>query len=292
MSSLDADVIVNFYAQDNASPVIDNSVKNIDRSFVQMRNGMRANERSFYLQHQSIFKLNQVMGNLRTITGAGINIMNTMLLTQIRNQAAAKNLRDALRDQSDAFAEFGPNSREFTDAQERVNEVIKEQKDQVLQDTIAWVQMGLYLTSTILPILIKIGSRMRGINKIPSMGAGGSTPSSTITPGAGTAGKGSGRFGGLRGGILGSIITGGLIAGGLAYDYFTNPSNENSPPLNKLPICVPNSTNVLVAKLFNISAIGVNAAAVPAAEAFKLFILSCNFSISSAVLPAPIDINK
>ena len=194
MSSIDPDVNINLNAQDNASPVIDNSVKNIDRSFVQMRNGMRANERSFYLQHQSIFKLNQVMGNLRTITGAGINIMNTMLLTQIRNQAAAKNLRDALRDQSDAFAEFGPNSREFTDAQERVNEVIKEQKDQVLQDTIAWVQMGLYLTSTILPLLIKISSRMRSINRTPMMTPGSpALPSIITTPGSGTTG--SGRFG-------------------------------------------------------------------------------------------------
>jgi hypothetical protein len=230
MSSIDPDVNINLNAQDNASPVIDNSVKNIDRSFIQMRNGLRANERSFYLQHQSIFKFNQVMGNLRTITGAGINIMNTLLLTQIRNQAAAKNLRDATRNVTDAQVEFGIGSKEHIKALEEQNEVIKENEHAVIQDTLAWVQMGTYLASTILPLLIKIGSRMRGINKIPSMGAGGSTPSSTITPGtgAGTAGKGSGRFGGLRGGILGSIITGGLIAGGLAYDYFTNPSNENS----------------------------------------------------------------
>ena len=208
MSSIDPDVNINLNAQDNASPVIDNSVKNIDRSFVQMRNGMRANERSFYLQHQSIYKLNQVMGNLRTITGAGINVMNTMLLTQIRNQAAAKNLRDALRDQSDAFAEFGPNSREFTDAQERVNEVIKEQKDQVLQDTLAWIQMGLYLTSTILPVLTKIMSRMRGINRTPMMPSVSSPPIIT-TPGVGGGGGTGGKFGGIKTGV--GVGVGGAI---------------------------------------------------------------------------------
>ena len=208
MSSIDPDVNINLNAQDNASPVIDNSVKNIDRSFVQMRNGMRANERSFYLQHQSIYKLNQVMGNLRTITGAGINVMNTMLLTQIRNQAAAKNLRDALRDQSDAFAEFGPNSREFTDAQERVNEVIKEQKDQVLQDTLAWIQMGLYLTSTILPVLTKIMSRMRGINRTPMMPSVSSPPIIT-TPGVGGGGGTGGKFGGIKTGV--GVGAGGAI---------------------------------------------------------------------------------
>lgn len=192
MSSVDADVNINLNAQDNASQPIDNSVKNIDRSFVQMRNGMRANERSFYLQHQSVYKLTQVMGSLRTITGAGINVMNTMLLTQIRNQAAAKNLRDALRDQSDAFAEFGPNSREFADSQERVNEVIKEQKDQVVQDTLAWIQMGLYLTSTILPVLTKIMSRMKGINRTPMMPSV-SSPPITTTPTNNVGG--AGRFG-------------------------------------------------------------------------------------------------
>ena len=228
-SNVEGDVIINVDAVDNASPVIDNSVKNIDRSFVQMRNGMRANERSFYLQHQSMYKLNQVMGNLRTITGAGINVMNTMLLTQIRNTEAARNLRDAQRQANESFA--SGDMDQYAKDMEAVNEIIEDQKNKVIQDTLSWVQMGLYLGSTLLPILIKIGSRMRGMNNIPSMGAGGSTPSSTITPGtgAGTAGsKGSGRFGGLRGGILGSLITGGLIAGGLAYDYFTNPSNENS----------------------------------------------------------------
>ena len=189
MSSLESEVIINFNAQDNASPVIDNSVKNIDRSFIQMRNGMRANERSFYLQHQSIYKLNQVMGNLRTITGAGINVMNTMLLTQIRNAAAAKNLRDATRNVTDAQVEFGIGSKEHIKALEEQNEVIKENEHAVIQDTLAWVQMGTYLASTILPLLIKIGSRMRGINRIPMIGSTGATP---FPQTMGTSGGGGG----------------------------------------------------------------------------------------------------
>ena len=139
MSSIDPDVNINLNAQDNASPVIDNSVKNIDRSFIQMRNGMRANERSFYLQHQSIYKLNQVMGNLRTITGAGINVMNTMLLTQIRNTEAARNLRDAQRQANESFA--SGDMDQYAKDMEAVNEIIEDQKNQVIQDTLAWVQM-------------------------------------------------------------------------------------------------------------------------------------------------------
>lgn len=180
MSSLDADVNIRLNAEDNASQPIDNSVKSIDRSFIQMRNGLRANERSFYLQHQSIYKLNQIMGTLRHVTGAGIQVMNTMLLSQIRNQQAAKNLRDAIRDQSDAFAEFGAGSREFSDAQERVNEVIQEQKDQVIQDTLQWITLGSYLVGTILPVITKIASRMKGttVPTIPTVPVPvtGSTP--------------------------------------------------------------------------------------------------------------------
>ena len=209
MSSIDPDVNINLNAQDNASPVIDNSVKNIDRSFIQMRNGMRANERSFYLQHQSIYKLNQVMGNLRTITGAGINVMNTMLLTQIRNAAAAKNLRDATRNVTDAQVEFGIGSKEHIKALEEQNEVIKENEHAVIQDTLAWVQMGTYLASTILPILIKIMSRMKGINRIPMMPSVSSPPMMT-TPGVGGGGGGGG-----TGGKFGGIKTGaGVAAGG------------------------------------------------------------------------------
>ena len=144
------------------------------------------------------------MGNLRTITGAGINIMNTLLLTQIRNQAAAKNLRDALRDQSDAFAEFGPNSREFTDAQERVNEIIKEQEHAVIQDTLAWVQMGTYLASTLLPLIIKIASRMRGLR-------GGMKGGMPIMP-CGCSPMPTGGVGNVGGGKPG----GGKIGGGSA----------------------------------------------------------------------------
>ena len=187
MSSIDPDVNINLNAQDNASPVIDNSVKNIDRSFIQMRNGMRANERSFYLQHQSIYKLNQVMGNLRTITGAGINVMNTMLLTQIRNTEAARNLRDAQRQANESFA--SGDMDQYAKDMEAVNEIIEDQKNQVIQDTLAWVQMGLYLTSTILPILIKIGARMKGINRTPMIGSTGATP---FPQTMGTSGGGGG----------------------------------------------------------------------------------------------------
>ena len=208
MSSIDPDVNINLNAQDNASPVIDNSVKNIDRSFVQMRNGMRANERSFYLQHQSIFKLNQVMGNLRTITGAGINIMNTLLLTQIRNQAAAKNLSDATRSVTDAQVEFGIGSKEHIKALEEQNEIIKANEHAVLQDTLAWVQMGLYLASTILPLLIKIASRMRSINRIPMIGSTGATPFPQTMGGGGNSG-GGGKFGGA----VRTIGTGAGVAG-------------------------------------------------------------------------------
>ena len=152
-----------------------------------MRNGMRANERSFYLQHQSIYKLNQVMGNLRTITGAGINVMNTMLLTQIRNTEAARNLRDAQRQANESFA--SGDMDQYAKDMEAVNEIIEDQKNQVIQDTLAWVQMGLYLTSTILPILIKIGARMKGINRTPMIGSTGATP---FPQTMGTSGGGGG----------------------------------------------------------------------------------------------------
>ena len=204
MSSIDPDVNINLNAQDNASPVIDNSVKNIDRSFIQMRNGLRANERSFYLQHQSIFKFNQVMGNLRTITGAGINIMNTLLLTQIRNQAAAKNLRDATRNVTDAQVEFGIGSKEHIKALEEQNEIIKEQEHAVIQDTLAWVQMGTYLASTLLPLIIKIASRMRGLR-------GGMKGGMPIMP-CGCSPMPTGGVGNVGGGKPG----GGKIGGGSA----------------------------------------------------------------------------
>ena len=215
MSSIDPDVNINLNAQDNASPVIDNSVKNIDRSFIQMRNGMRANERSFYLQHQSIFKLNQVMGNLRTITGAGINIMNTMLLTQIRNAAAAKNLRDATRNVTDAQVEFGIGSKEHIKALEEQNEVIKENEHAVIQDTLAWVQMGTYLASTILPLIIKLASRMKGLKGgmqggMPIMPCG---CSSMPTGGVGNVGGVKPGGGGKFGGAVRTIGTGAGVAG-------------------------------------------------------------------------------
>lgn len=230
MSSLDADVNIRLNAEDNASQPIDNSVKSIDRSFVQMRNSLRANERSFYLQHQSVYQLTRAMGVLRSVTGVGVSVMNNLLLTQIRNATEAKNLRDAIRDENDAIIEFGYGSRQANDAHERTTEIMKQQHDQLIQNILQWVTLGTYLASTIVPNLTKIKGLIGGgsISKVGGVPSGSSSPVGNIQgPNLPKNGIGSGPPGGAGGiGLIGGVGFGINVAQTVLHQMGIDPSGN------------------------------------------------------------------
>lgn len=193
MSSLDADVNIRINAEDNASVPVDNSVKSIDRSFSQMRNSIRANERSFYLQHQSLYKFNMAMGTMRQVTGAGISVLNSLMLADIRATQSAKNLRDARRAAAESFA--SGDMKQYTKDLETIADIEEEIANNTKQQYLQWFSIGLHLTSTIIPAITKIRGLLGGGGASATPGFIGPVKPTNVNQGPvggkGIAGKGT-----------------------------------------------------------------------------------------------------
>lgn len=179
MSSIDTDVNIILNAEDNASSTVDAATKRINQSFSQMQARNRALTRSWDLQHQSLFKTMNVMRQLGSVANRSLGVFNSLLLMQIRNNTAAKNLRDAIRATNDAYREFGPASREYSDALQNELDIRKENERQVWADNLGFLMQATIITGTLIPAINKLIGRTRLLGKATKSNTSTTTPIGT-----------------------------------------------------------------------------------------------------------------
>ena len=112
LPSTEADVQIILEGQDNASVVIEDAAKRINRQYRTMRNEQRAVERQFEINNRQFVQTGRVLGSMGSIISRVRGVYNTFLLQQIRNEQTARNVRDAQKDLNDAIAQFGQRRTE------------------------------------------------------------------------------------------------------------------------------------------------------------------------------------
>ena len=162
LPSTEADVQIILEGQDNASVVIEDAAKRINRQYRTMRNEQRAVERQFEINNRQFVQTGRVLGSMGSIISRVRGVYNTFLLQQIRNEQTARNVRDAQKDLNDAIAQFGPNSREALDANEAVTDALKRQEDQLTQNALQWAfTIGIIIQSV--PTVLRAIGRLRSL---------------------------------------------------------------------------------------------------------------------------------
>lgn len=232
LPSTNADVNIILNGQDNASIIVEDSVKRTNRAFSQMRNEQRAVARQFELNNRGIVSTMRAINTLGNIAQRGIAVWQAWTLSQIRLGDAQRDLRDIQKDLAEAIAsgdiEAQTKLREDeADAIERVNQV---QNDNIL----GYIAMGLTIasmasniTTKALPALAKLKNGLTGVNtqlktqpKSATASLGTNTQKSTNTKGTGTK---SNKIGGTGLGKVGGIgLGGGLALGGIILDQVSN----------------------------------------------------------------------
>lgn len=187
MSSVDADVNIQFNFKDNATGRARTAKNEIDQAWTEMRNTQRRAQREFELNNRTLTATSRVLTGLSFTVGRVLSLYNTWNLLQLRVQDANQNLRDSQRDLDEVLAQFGENSPEFQKALERNAEVMEEQKrvqrDVAIGYAIMMTQMiasSGQLVTTVIPRIKKLnttlagtGSRLGTIAKIGGGIAGG-----------------------------------------------------------------------------------------------------------------------
>jgi hypothetical protein len=187
MSSIetDADVNIKINAEDNASLVIDESTKRINKSFNEMRIQQRQVTREFELNNRVLVQGSRVLSSLGRVVSRTISIYNTFQLHQLRLTQAQDRTRESTQNLNDVFLEFGVG-REYEDALKRKEQDAKNLKR--LSDETALI-IGLTaltavttvsnIISRTLPLIQKfkagIGGTGAGASAVSKLGTGGAS---------------------------------------------------------------------------------------------------------------------
>ena len=224
LPSQDADVNIILNGQDNASIIVEDSTKRINRAFVNMRNEQRAVGRQFELNNRTFVSYSRAISTVGNIAQRGIGVWQAYTLGQIRLGDALRDHKDIQRELNDAIAEGDIEAQtklneDLADSEERIKQI---QQDNIIgYITSAFVIAGMAssITTKALPAILKLRNGMRGLNleldKTRSIT--GTPKSSTGLPAertpigtsskTGTTSKG----GGLRIGRVGGIGASGAI---------------------------------------------------------------------------------
>jgi hypothetical protein len=236
MSSIetDADVNIKINAEDNASLVIDESTKRINRSFTQMRIQQRQVTREFEINNRVLVQGSRVLSSLGRVVSRTISIYNTFQLHQLRLTQAQERTRESTKNLNDVFLEFGVG-REYEDALKRKQKDTEDLKR--LADETALI-IGLTALTAVTTVSSIISRTLPLILKFKA--GFGSTASQGAVSGLGKAGgaglaskigSGISKFpkAGLPivgAGLFASELIGGQEAGGA----FSDPSGKEIAP--------------------------------------------------------------
>jgi hypothetical protein len=233
MSSIqtDADVNIKINAEDNASLVIDESTKRINRSFNEMRIQQRQATREFELNNRVIVQGSRILSSLGRTVSRTIAIYNTFQLHQLRLTQAQDRTRESTQNLNDVFLEFGVG-REYEEALKRKTQDAENLKR--LQNESALIIGFIALTavttvsniiSRTLPLIQKFKAGIGVKSATAGLGkAGGAGLASKI--GAGISKFPKAGLPIVGGALFASDLIGGQEAGGA----FSDPSGKEVAP--------------------------------------------------------------
>src|SRR5574338_280044 len=171
MSSLDADVRIVLNAEDRASGTVDVAAKRINTSYRDMRRQQNALGQSFELNHRTI---SQSLRGIQAFGNAAnrlIGVYQAWNIQQIRNSQTSKDLKAAQDELNDAILEYGINSDQAKEAQEKVNALQDEAKQNAIATAANYVLIGTSVagmaTSMIrkgIPALTRMKTAIMGVN--------------------------------------------------------------------------------------------------------------------------------
>src|SRR5574338_325518 len=225
MSSLDADVRIVLNAEDRASGTVDVAAKRINTSYRDMRRQQNALGQSFELNHRTI---SQSLRGIQAFGNAAnrlIGVYQAWNIQQIRNSQTSKDLKTAQDELNDAILEYGINSDQAKEAQEKVNQLMEESKQNALNTAANYVLIGTAVagmaTSIIkkgIPALMRLGGLLGKTSATVAVGSAG--PLAGAVGGAAETGAATGvlsKLGGVAGkaaGVgVGSALTIGTMMG-------------------------------------------------------------------------------
>lgn len=244
LGRLEGDVIVNFDAQDRASPKIKSATDRINQQYRKMRDEQRAVGRQFELNNRTFVQSARAIQSIGNIAQRGVGIWQSYTLGQIRLADAQRDLREIKRDLSAARASGDTEAQaKLADDEAQAYERIAQAQNEMI---VNYILMGTtaagaasQITTKVIPALTKLRLNLRGTNSVVNraLRTSSGAPSSTSglpaekTP-IGTPNRGGNRGStSTRGGGSGSKL---FSAGSIALipileDIITDPD-----PLGRL----------------------------------------------------------
>lgn len=244
MSAFDADVNINLEFNDNATPEVQRSAKDINRSWREMRDEQRAVGRQFELNHRSFTQTARAIQFVGSAATRMINIYQAWTLSQIRHNETLRRQADLAREINQAIAEGDIQKavdlqKELADETARANSELLDQYAFFILVASSVAGTAAQITRKLIPALTRLTGKTTPVSNIPKAG-GGNVPKGT--------GKGAGGIGtGAKVGIGAGLTVAGLIASDILSsedplqrlkDIALDPLNFQGKSENKIIISV------------------------------------------------------